>query len=297
MTTRVLITGATGFVGANLARYLAARPDYQIHILIRKTPNLWRINDLIRSFRIHYADLQELEELAAIIKAVQPDIVYHVAAYGGFTVHETDQTRMIQTNLLATMRLVDAAVREKVPYFIHTGSSSEYGTKDAPMREDDVCRPVNFYGITKLAATNYCSMVGETSSTRICTLRLFSVYGEWEDSSRLYPSIVKALEKGERAKLSRPQSVRDFIPVGQVVEWYEKIVRLPFRAGDIINIGSGKQQTIQQFYNRIARQMNKEHIRPIWGAALPRAHEPKVWQADVTKLNELLGHLREGDEA
>jgi nucleoside-diphosphate-sugar epimerase len=126
---------------------------------------------------------------------------------------------------------------------------------------------------------------------------LFSVYGKWEDSTRLYPSIVEALEKGERPKLSRPQSVRDFIPVERVVEWYEQIVRLPFKAGEIINIGSGKQQTIEQFYNRIARQMNKEHIRPIWGAALPRDHEPKVWQADVTRLNELLGHLREEVEA
>lgn len=292
MSIKVLITGASGFVGANLARYLVARPEYEVHILVRKSSNLWRINDIKRDFRqIHYTDLQECQEPAAVIKAVQPDIVYHLAAYGVFP-SEMELEQMVRTNLIATMQLVDAAVRQNVPYFIHTGSTSEYGIKDGPMREDDVCKPVNFYGITKLAATNYCTMLGETSSTRICTLRLFTAYGEWEDPSRLYPSIVKALEKEERPKLSRPDSVRDFIPIEQVVDLYKKIICLPFKPGDIINIGSGRQQTIQQFYNRIACEMNKEHIQPIWGGAPSRAHEPQVWQADVGKLHTLLGHLK-----
>lgn len=299
MPTKVLITGATGFVGANLARHMTARTDCKVHLLVRKHSDLWRIHDMKDRFsQIHFADLQESREAAAeVIKAVQPDIVYHTAAYGGFP-NQTDKDTMVRVNLLATMYLLDAAVEEKVPCFIHTGSSSEYGIKDAPMREEDVCKPVNFYGITKLAATNYCAMAGMASTvTRVCTLRLFSPYGDWEDSSRLYPSIVKALEEGESPRLSRPHSVRDFIPIGQVVKLYEKIVALPFKPGDIINIGSGKQQTIEQFYYGIAQSMGKGHIEPVWGEAPPRAHEPRMWQADVTKLRALLGRLQEGDEA
>lgn len=297
MATKVLITGATGFVGANLARYLAGPKGFDVHILVRKNSDMWRIDSVKSLLRgIHTVDLQERQDTEDVIKAVHPDVIYHTAAYGGFP-GQTDRERMIQTNLFATMYLVDAAIKESIPYFIHTGSSSEYGIKDVPMREDDVCSPVNFYGITKLAATNYCTMAGQAATaTRICTLRLFSPYGEWEDPSRLYPSIVKALEKGERPRLSRPDSVRDFISIRQVVQLYEEIVRLPFKPGDILNIGSGKQQTIEQFYNRIARQMNREHIQPVWGEAPPRAHEPRVWQADVRKLRSLLRPSKAEDE-
>lgn len=288
MPRTILITGATGFVGANLARRFLTRSDCVVHILIRQSSNLWRIDSVKGDFRqIHCIDLLDREETVRLAEKVQPDIIYHTAAYGGFP-GQQDRTGMIEANLIATMHLVDAAVQAGVPFFIHTGSSSEYGVKAVPMREDDVCKPLSLYGITKLAATNYCAMAGAASSTRICTLRLFSPYGEWEDPSRLYPSIVQALEKGEPPRLSRPQSVRDFIPVDQVVDCYERIAELPFESGDIINVGSGRQQTIQQFYSRIARSMNKEHINPVWGEAAPRANEPSVWQADVSKLRALL---------
>ncbi len=67
--------------------------------------------------------------------------------------------------------------------------------KNHPMKESDLCEPVNLYGVTKLAATNYCTMIGKTQNYKVCTLRLFSPFGELEDSSRLYPSIVNSLKK------------------------------------------------------------------------------------------------------
>ena len=60
-----------------------------------------------------------------------------------------------------------------------------------------------------------------------------------------------------------------------------------FEPGDIINVGSGKQQTIKEFYNKIKISM-KSDIEPIWGAASQRFSEPKVWEADISKLNRLL---------
>ncbi|MBY9086499.1 NAD-dependent dehydratase, partial [Paenibacillus sp. HN-1] len=109
-----------------------------------------------------------------------------------------------------------------------------------------------------------------------------------EDPSRLYPSIVEKLLNNESPKLSKPDSVRDFISIEEVVDIYLKIVNTNYPSGEIINVGTGKQRTIEQFYNDIAKHMGKEHIQPTWSAAASRMFEPIMWEADVTKLRSIL---------
>ena len=121
----------------------------------------------------------------------------------------------------------------------------------------------------------------------VCTLRLFSVYGELEDASRLYPTIRNTLLKGERPRLANPNSVRDFIPIEKVCEIHENIPRANYQPGDIINVGSGHQQTISQFYTKVATSLGS-NLKPIWGMVPPRKLEPQHWQANVDKLHSLL---------
>jgi nucleoside-diphosphate-sugar epimerase len=288
---RILVTGATGFVGANVVKALSMKKDTELYVTARQSSDITRLADVMPQIKeICYIPLEDREQVFALLERVKPTIVYHIATYGGFP-NQTDQMQIVQSNLLATTHLLDAAIQYGATSFINTGSSSEYGIKSTPMKETDLCEPVNFYGITKLAATNYCTMQGKNSLTKVCTLRLFSPYGELEDPTRLYASIVNSLSKNERPKLSRPHSVRDFIEIEKVVQVYEEIVDANFQSGDVINVGSGKQQTIQEFYNLIAKKMDKAEIEPIWGEAPPRANEPEMWEADITKLKSLLPNL------
>ena len=288
---KVLVTGAAGFVGANLVRALLLKPDIELYILTRRTSNLWRLEDCKQAIAgIIHCNLEARSEVFEVIEKLKPSLVYHIATYGGFP-SQNDPTQMLQSNVQATMNLLDAAIASGVTTFINTGTSSEYGLKNHPMKETDLCEPVNFYGITKLAATNYCTMLGRTSPIKVCTLRLFSPYGELEDFSRLYPSIVSSLLNNERPKLSRPQSVRDFIAIKRVIQVYLNIIHADFSSGDIINVASGQQQTIEQFYQAIALKLNKTNLEPIWGEAPPRANEPQMWQADVSKLKSLLPQI------
>lgn len=284
---RYLVTGATGFVGANLVRALLNIKDNEILISARKTSDFWRLRDVKEQLKdIVYIDLADRNMVFDTLNDIRPDIVYHIATYGGFP-GQTEKEQMIKSNLMATMNLLDASVEHGVKQFINTGSSSEYGMKNSPMREVDVCEPLNFYGITKLAATNYCAMIGKSLHYRVCTLRLFSPYGEFEDQMRLYPSIKNALEAGESPKLSKPDSVRDFIPIEQVVKVYLKIVESAYEPGMIINVGSGEQQTIAQFYKKIADSVNVD-IQPVWGQAQQRQFEPIKWEADISRLKSLI---------
>jgi len=283
---RVLVTGATGFVGANLARALVQNDDIELSITIRASSNLWRINDIKDKFRnICIADFSDRGQVFDLIEQVQPNIIYHLATYGGLG-REREKERIINANLYATINLLDAAVQIKVDQFINTGSSSEYGLKDQLMREDDICCPLSLYGITKLAATNYCSMVGQLTGFKVCTLRLFSPFGEYEDKTRLYPTIVDALLAGRQPHLSNPMNVRDFIEVEKVVSIYQKVITVEYKPGDIINVGSGKQQTIAEFFNKVANSLDSK-IEPLWHSTMGRMNEPKIWEADICKLKAL----------
>ena len=285
---RIVLTGATGFVGANLARALLILPDIELCITTRQSSDKWRIAEVSSDFyRMDYIDLTNREEVFAYIAEVKPQLIYHVATYGGLP-DQTDAEATIRSNLQATMHLIDAAVVHNVEQFIHTGTSSEYGVKHYPMREEDICHPLSLYGISKLAATHYVSLIGKTSPMKTCTLRLFSPYGPYEAPSRLYASIVNALKNNEQPRLSRPSSVRDFIPIKQVTDIYIRMAQVDYKSGSIINVGSGKQQTLADFYRTIAAELGKSNIEPIWGQAAPRANEPVVWEADISLLRKIL---------
>lgn len=282
---KILVTGATGFIGAHLVRTLL-QANHEIFIITRKTSNDWRISPIKEHLHICYGDITDRNLIFSLIATIKPTLIFHMATYGGFA-HQLGNHNMLHANLLGTINLLDAAVAHQVPQFINTGSSSEYGLKNQPMKEEDRCDPVSFYGITKLAATNYCKLIGRTLQYPVCTLRLFSVYGDLEDSSRLYPTIRNSLAKGERPRLANPDSVRDFISVEKVCQVYDKITRVSYQPGDIINLGSGQQQTIRQFYALVADSLGS-NLKPIWGMLPPRKLEPLHWEADISKLQSLL---------
>lgn len=282
---KCLVTGATGFVGANLVRKLL-QDNHEIFILLRKTSNEWRISSIQKHLHSYYSDLTNRNVIFELVATIKPDIIFHTATYGGFP-HQLDNNSMLSTNLIGTINLLDAAVKYQVPQFINTGSSSEYGLKNAPMKETDRCDPLSVYGLTKLAATNYCTLIGTTIHYPVCTLRLFSPYGELEDSSRLYPTIKNALLQGEKPHLGKPDAVRDFIPIAKVCAVYSKLLAANYTAGDIINVGSGRQQTIKEFYTQVASSLGS-NLQPLWDMAPPRNFEPSHWEADIHKLRSLL---------
>lgn len=282
---KCLVTGATGFVGANLVRKLL-QDNHEVFIITRKTSNEWRITPIKKYIHSYYSDLTNRNVIFELVATIKPDIIFHTATYGGFP-HQLDNNSMLAANLMGTINLLDAAVKYQVPQFINTGSSSEYGLKNAPMKETDRCDPLSFYGLTKLAATNYCTLIGKTLPYSVCTLRLFSPYGELEDSSRLYPTIKNALIQGERAHLGKPDAVRDFIPMAKVCKIYSKIPTTNYQAGDIINVGSGRQQTISEFYTQVASSLGST-LQPLWNEMPPRNFEPTCWEAAISKLRSLL---------
>lgn len=286
---RVLLTGASGFIGANLLRALIDN-NYSTDIVIRKDSNLWRINDLIDNVGVHFCTLTERDVIRKIIKEVEPQLVFHLASYGGH--HEQNEPNMaLMTNTIGTANIVDACIDSGVDCFINAGSSSEYGIKSKPMDETDLLEPINEYGVSKASATLYCQAVGKKMGYKIITLRLFSPFGYYEDPQRLIPYMINTcLEKGT-LMLSNPNTVRDFVFIEDVVDAFLTIPRKMSEtcAGEILNLGSGKQHSILEVFNLI-KEITKYEKVPIWGAVPGRESDTTImWQAKMDKMENIFG--------
>src|SRR5690242_18079742 len=120
----VIITGGAGFIGANLIRKLLTK-KYNVHVIFRKSTNLWRLKDIQNKIDIHYVSLLDKRGLEKLFKTVQPKIIFHLATYSSYR-NQSAGIEMIKTNIMGTFNLLDASKDINYDIFVNTGSSSEY---------------------------------------------------------------------------------------------------------------------------------------------------------------------------
>lgn len=283
---RILITGTTGFVGSCLARCLVGQ-GYQIDVIARATSDTWRIDDLIDYLEVHYVDLRDSVAVERAVKLMRPEVVFHLATYGGF-VSQRNAGLIVESNLRGTVSLLDSCLQVGCELFINTGSSSEYGKKTGPMKETDLLEPDDAYGVAKAAATLLCRLEAVKREASVVTLRLFSPYGPRDDPKRLIPYVIKSLLRGERPKLSTPSSVRDYIFIDDVLDAYLNVLEADLPPGEILNIGSGMQHEIGEVVGLITDVISSD-IEPEWGVVTSQRPEPDCWVADIGKAASELG--------
>ncbi|MEI8175382.1 MAG: NAD-dependent epimerase/dehydratase family protein [Candidatus Omnitrophota bacterium] len=286
---RVLVTGAAGFIGANLLRRLIPE-SAELHILLRRETDTSRIRSLLGSVAVHYADLKDRSAVERALARVRAEIVFHLAANGVRA--DTQETRaMFDANVIGTVNLLTACKTTHLKLFIATGSVAEYGVRNVPLRESDPIAPVSDYGVSKAAATLYCRAQALRERLPVATLRLFTPYGYFEEPPRLIPSVILACLAGKPFTASSPKNRRDFIFIEDVVEAYCALVRYHRdAAGEIINIGSGREATVAEVIRRIGRATGATP-RPRWGRFAGNHVEAGRWQADIGKARRILRWL------
>ncbi|MBK9140911.1 MAG: SDR family NAD(P)-dependent oxidoreductase [Candidatus Melainabacteria bacterium] len=284
---RVLITGASGFVGANLTRRLL-RDGHRVTVLLREQSDTWRIDDVLADLDVRSLDLLDLAAVRAVTGEIKADWIFHLAAYGNYSWQE-DWRQIVDTNLTSTINLLEAASETGFDAFINTGSSSEYGICDHAPLESERVEPNSYYAVTKAAATAACRHVAAVRDLYIPTLRLYSVYGPYEDPRRLMPTIIrKGLEK-DLPPLVDPDIARDFIYTDDVVEAYLAACKpASTERAPIYNVGSGVQTTIKEIVD-LAREIFCIEKTPVWGSMDNRKWDASVWVASIGKIEKELG--------
>jgi dolichol-phosphate mannosyltransferase len=293
---RVLVSGAASFIGANLARRLV-RDGHDVVLLARPGSLLWRLDDL--DAPVEAVDLSDQAAVRAIVRQSAPEWIFHLAAHGSFST-QRDAELMVRTNVLGTMILANCAAEAGCSSFVHAGSSSDYGFKDHAPSETETIEPNSDYAVTKAAATLYCAYAARRSGIRAVTLRLYSVYGPFEEPTRLIPQLLIHAGRKELPPLVDPRIGRDFVYVDDVVDAF-LAAAAGGEPGAVYNVGTGRQTNLADVV-AVAREHFGIAAEPAWGSMPSRSWDTTVWRSDNTLIRQALGwsprfDLRSGLEA
>jgi len=283
----VLVTGGAGFIGNNLARHLI-RKGHTVHLVLKEEYAEWRLRDLRNHAAIYTVDLLDFEKINRVVQQIRPEWVFHMAAHGQYS-SQTDVFRILQTNVIGTANLVLACLKTGFEVFVNTGSSSEYGLKDHPPNEKELPDPNSYYATAKASATMFCRYTARKHGVRIPTLRLYSVYGPYEEPGRFIPTLILKGLAGKLPPLVNPLVVRDFVFTEDAIEAYMLAATIIVaEPGPIYNVGAGTQTTIEQAV-AIARKTLDIREEPCWDSMPNRIWDTETWVCDNSRIRDELG--------
>jgi nucleoside-diphosphate-sugar epimerase len=283
---KALVTGAGGFMGANLVRHLLERGDEPIAML-RPDTDSWRLQDIAAETRIEFVELTRPDDLLRAVHEVRPDVIFNLAARGAYS-WQTDLDEMLAVNVRATETLLQAA-RMVDARLVQAGSSSEYGFADYATAEHDCVQPNSYYAVTKVAATHLCRLAAAQHGQHAVTLRLYSVYGTWEEPGRLIPALVDRALEGTYPPLVAPTTARDFVWIDDVCDAFVRAATTDLEdRGAVLNVASGVQTTLRSLVETVQLIFDIESD-PIWSSMPARSWDTAVWVGDPSTTADLIG--------
>jgi UDP-glucose 4-epimerase len=283
---KALVTGAGGFIGANLVRHLLDLGHEPVAIL-RPGGSSWRLEDVAAQARTEFVDLRGSEAVSRLVVEVRPDVIFNLAAYGAYS-WQTDLDAMLAVNVRATEALLEGA-KQVGARLIQAGSSSEYGFSDRATTELDRVQPNSHYAITKVAATHLCRLAATRYEQPAITLRLYSVYGPWEEPGRLMPTLVERALAGTYPLLVAPETARDFVWIDDVCDAFLLAGTTDLAdPGAVLNVASGAQTTLHALVD-IVRALFEIESDPVWGSMPARRWDTSVWVGDPSTATDLIG--------
>jgi nucleoside-diphosphate-sugar epimerase len=288
---RVLLTGASGFIGRALAQ-LVTRSAAQVWLVTRQGGES-SLEGLGHDTNIVVSDLSLLGSFSRIYLSVRPHITFHLAGYG-VDPSERDPIIADQVNhglVGEVAEIISSGGHPRWPgvQLVRTGSAAEYGAVNGPVHEDSHARPVSLYGQTKLAGTWALSRAIQSGALRGVTARLFTVYGPGEHPLRLLPSLLDAERNRAHLQLTAGEQRRDFTYLGDVAEGLLRLGACPCEAVPVVNLATGALHSVREFAETAAQVLGIKPEQLEFGALPYRPDETPHGPVDTSRLESLLG--------
>lgn len=282
---RVLLTGASGFVGAAVLAQLLKSPAADVCVLARRPAEAWRIAEWLPRTQVVAADLADEIALRDALWQFQPTHLIH-AAWGGVPGScRNDPAQHL--NVHHTMQLLQLAVTSGVRHFVGLGSQAEYGPCANRIDERTPTRPTTMYGAAKLAACTMASRLCDVSGARFAWLRLFSSYGPGDHPEWMIPYVTRALLRRQRPSVTSAEQRWDYLYVEDVATAVVETARQPAAHG-IFNLGSGSAVRLRSIIEQIRDEIDAE--LPIGFGDVPyRPDQVMHLEANVDRLRGATG--------
>jgi nucleoside-diphosphate-sugar epimerase len=276
--TRLLLTGATGFIGSHAVTCAITR-GFDVHALCRRMPERPH-----RGVTYHALDLLERRDLASCVRAIGATHLLHPAwcvTPGTFW-----NTRENYRWVSATLDLAAAFVEGGGTRIVGVGTGFEYVASDAPCHEErtELC-PSSAYAVSKDATRRLLARLAATDGVSFAWGRVFHLYGPGEHPSRLVASVSRSLLRQEPALCSEGTYIRDFLHVHDTADGLVALTASGVEGP--VNIASGVPVAIRDVVSEVAVQIGTAEL--VRFGALPARPEPPRQVADVSRLRREVG--------
>lgn len=296
---RVLVLGASGFIGRWLARALSAE-GAELHAVVRSAKSFrelagaWKIDAVV-----YEIDASRPGEVARVVDEVKPVIAFNLVGYG-VDRSEVDEDRMRLLNAempgdLAAALAPHAREEWQGQRLVHVGSALEYGLLTGVASEDREGPIHTPYGRTKRAGTAAVASFAASHRFAGITARLFTVFGQGEHDGRLLPTLIRASRSGDDVHLSAGTQRRDFTYVEDVASGLMALGLAPCLPGEVVNLATGRLHTVREFVEAASRRLGIAPARIRFGAEPIRPDEMRLDGVDTRRLQALLEWTPDGN--
>jgi nucleoside-diphosphate-sugar epimerase len=281
---RVLLTGASGFVGARIAERLRER-GHSLALLLRTPKKSDRAAAIYDQCEIIVGDLGNRDSYAVALRRFRPDALLHVA-WSGVGGTDRNDPRQI-ANIAASAALLEEAIASGVRSFVGLGSQAEYGPQNRKLDEQAPTEPTTLYGHSKLATCRVTEAICRLMQVRHAWLRLFCVYGPRDNPVWLIPSLIAELRAGKTPALTSGVQKWDFLYVDDAADAIVAVAESP-SAGGIFNLGSGAAPPLCETIT-LLRDLVSPHAALGFGQVPYRPDQVMHLEADIERLTCLTG--------
>ncbi len=291
---KILVTGAGGFIGSHLTEALVeagAKVRAFVHYNSRGDPGLLRQVPVERRRKVEIY-FGELRDPGAVRQAMEGcQVVFHLGALIGIPYSYAHPTDVVQTNVLGTLNVVNAARALEVERVIHTSTSEVYGSaRYVPIDEAHPLQGQSPYSASKIGADKLVESFHAAYGLPVCTVRPFNTYGPRQSARAVIPTIIVQLATRDRLTLGSLHPKRDFNYVGDTVSGFLAVAASEASLGEVINIGSGREISIGELVELLGELMGREVVYETDVKRVrPEASEVQRLLSDTSKAHRLLG--------
>jgi NAD dependent epimerase/dehydratase len=316
--TRVLVTGAAGFIGSHLTEELVNR-GARVHAMVRyNSRNSWGHlevlpDDAKSKLKVIAGDVRDSFFVDAAVQGV--DIVFHLAALIAIPYSYAAPESYVDTNVKGTLNVLQAARRHGTSKVVHTSTSEIYGTAlYTPIDENHQSQGQSPYSASKIGADKLAESFFRSFGLPVATIRPFNTFGPRQSARAVIPAIISQALSRDCLELGSLSPVRDLTYVSDTVNGFVRIAETPETVGEVINIGTGSGITIGELAERVLSLLDvkkpivasEERIRPERSEVFElicdnsKARKLLNWQPQVSLndgLRSVIGWMRANQDS
>lgn len=262
---KILLTGATGFIGSQLAKRLVAN-GHHLTVLVRPESKLDVLEPVLTRLNVHRHD-GSYADLVGALQVAQPEIVIHVASLFLAQHKPEDAGRLVESNIGFPAQLLEAMSQLGIRQFINTGTSWQH-------YQNEVYNPVNLYAASKQAFEAMLTYYTEAQTFKAITLKLFDTYGPGDTRPKLFSLLRKTARSGETLRMSPGEQLLDLVYIDDVLDAFELAIERVSHVteAECYAISNPERLSLRELV-KIYSEVVQKPVRVQWGGLPYRTRE------------------------